>query len=342
MSDQPESPQSSAAGVLAAARRIAAGLLAPAAMQVEATQRVPASHLDALAAAGLYGIAGPPGYGGLDLDLGTACAVVEALAGACLSTAFVWLQHHGAVRAVAAGGDRLREDWLRPLCLGERRSGVALGGTLPGPARLRATPVAGGYLVDGISPWVTGWGYIDTLHVAARDPDDNVVWSLLDAEPGPALAAEPLGMVAVMASRTVQATFRELYVPQERVTGVLPLREWLQRDANGLRMNGSLALGVAARCCELAGPSGLDAELAAARAALDGASAPEMPAARARACELAARAAAALLVRQGSTSILLGQDAQRLAREAMFLLVFGSRPAIKHDLAGLLSAGRPR
>jgi hypothetical protein len=48
------------------------------------------------------------------------------------------------------------------------------------------------------------------------------------------------------------------------------------------------------------------------------------------------RAAAALVVTQGSTAILTDQDAQRLAREALFLLVFGSRPSIKESLAGLL------
>ena len=49
---------------------------------------------------------------------------------------------------------------------------------------------------------------------------------------------------------------------------------------------------------------------------------------------LAMRAATALLVRTGSSGILLDQHAQRLVREAMFLCVFGSRPPIK---AGLLA-----
>jgi hypothetical protein len=38
----------------------------------------------------------------------------------------------------------------------------------------------------------------------------------------------------------------------------------------------------------------------------------------------------------GSTAIRLDHDAQRLAREALFLLVFGSRPAIKQSLSSLL------
>jgi hypothetical protein len=42
-------------------------------------------------------------------------------------------------------------------------------------------------------------------------------------------------------------------------------------------------------------------------------------------------------VTQGSGAILADHDAQRLAREALFLLVFGSRPPIREALAGLLT-----
>jgi hypothetical protein len=53
------------------------------------------------------------------------------------------------------------------------------------------------------------------------------------------------------------------------------------------------------------------------------------------------RAATALLVQAGSRGILLDQHAQRLAREAMFLLVFGSRPPIKDELLARLTSGPP-
>ena len=62
-----------------------------------------------------------------------------------------------------------------------------------------------------------------------------------------------------------------------------------------------------------------------------------MPAARAAAAELAVRAAAALAVSTGSASALVGSHPERLAREALFLLVFGSRPQIKASLLDRLS-----
>ncbi len=89
------------------------------------------------------------------------------------------------------------------------------------------------------------------------------------------------------------------------------------------------------RCCRLLGPGPLDDELAACRERLDAALTTDVTAmaqARAAASELAVRAAAALAVAHGSKSITADAQAQRLAREAVFLLVFGSRPAIKSAL----------
>ncbi|HEY9241046.1 MAG TPA: acyl-CoA dehydrogenase family protein, partial [Streptosporangiaceae bacterium] len=169
------------ADILTRAGVLAADVLAPAAMAVETSQQVPPGHLDRLAAEGFYGLAGPREAGGLDLPLPATCQVIETLAGACLSTTFVWLQQHSAVRAVARSANAgLRASLLGPLCRGERRAGLALGGTLPGPPRLRAQAVPGGYLLDGSSPWVTGWGLTDTLLVAARDDQDTIVWALAD------------------------------------------------------------------------------------------------------------------------------------------------------------------
>jgi alkylation response protein AidB-like acyl-CoA dehydrogenase len=161
-------------GLLDRARDIADTVLFPAALDVDAGPRVPSGHLDLLAREGFYGLAVPAEAGGAGADYPTLCLIAEALASGCLTTAFVWIQHQGAVRRVAGGPAGLRESRLGPLGRGERRAGVALGGTQPGPARLRARRVSGGYLLDGHCPWVTGWGMIDTLAVAARDERDVV------------------------------------------------------------------------------------------------------------------------------------------------------------------------
>ena len=72
------------------------------------------------------------------------------------------------------------------------------------------------------------------------------------------------------------------------------------------------------------------------RGALDAGTPGTMAAARAAASALAARAAAALATGHGARAVLRGSHAERLTREALFLLVFGSRPAIKAALTGRL------
>jgi alkylation response protein AidB-like acyl-CoA dehydrogenase len=338
------------AHALSLATQVAEDLLFPAAMYVDAADRIPADHLDALARAGLYGIAGPAATG-LGADATTLSTVIEIMSGGCLATTFVWIQHHSAVRAVAASENAgLRHQWLEPLCLGAQRAGIALGGARPGPPLLRARPVPGGYVLDGSAPWVTGWDMIDVIYTLARDDAGNIVAALLPAQVGATLAATGLPLVAVNASRTVVLTFTGHFVPADLITDVMPYAQWLARDASGLRPNGSLSLGIGSRCCRLLGElardderfaanaSQLAAELAVRRAALDDADPAAMPGARAAASAFAFQAAGVLVAAAGSHAIVAGEHPQRLAREALFLLVFGSRPAIKEQLATLLIA----
>jgi hypothetical protein len=99
-----------------------------------------------------------------------------------------------------------------------------------------------------------------------------------------------------------------------------------------LRGNGSLALGLVDRCVRLIRSDPLRRDLDECRAALDAGTPGVMPERRAAACALANRATAALAVATGSGAVLRGSHPERLAREALFLQVFGSRPAIRAAL----------
>ena len=315
------------------ARRIADDVLFPAALETDAADLVPVASLDLLAREGFYAVAGPVEAGGIAPEDPAFPSIVEALGGGCLTTTFVWIQHHSAVMAVARSQTRgLREEWLEPLCRGERRAGIARAGERPGPPSLRASITNDGIVLDGEAPWVSGWGRIDVMLIAARSGDDTIVRALVDAETSETLEAERLRLVGVNASGTVTLRFREHLVPAARIVETEPLSAVLERDPETLRTNGSLSLGVASRGCRLLGPTPLDDELLAARSALDAATTDTMPAARAHAAELASRVAAALTVHDGSRSILMDHHAQRLAREALFLLVFGTRASIRAEL----------
>jgi alkylation response protein AidB-like acyl-CoA dehydrogenase len=302
---------------------------------VDRAGQIPAEHLGLLAEAGLYGAFAPAAAGGLGLSAGELCGVVEELAAACLASTFVWIQHFGLLGTLLDPGTPAPLRALLPAVVsGEIKGGLALAGLLPGPPRLRAEPDPRGWLVTGESPWVSGWGVVDMLYLVARGPNDTVVSLLVDATEQEGLRVEPQQLIAVNASATARLVFSGLAVDGERCAGQRPFEPGRQLP-EGLRINGSLALGVARRCCALLGPSPLDQELGACRAALDAAGPEDMPAARARAAAFAQRAAAALVVSRGSAAALAGDPADRLTREAAFILVFGSRPAIK---AALLQA----
>jgi alkylation response protein AidB-like acyl-CoA dehydrogenase len=309
----------------AKAQAFADDFLFPTANAVDAMDVVPRERLDRLAAEGFYGLAAP---GVLD-GFPEAHPINAAFAGGCMTTTLIWLQHHGTVAACAFGPDPVRE-WVPRLASGDVRSSVAFAGLLPEP-RLRCRPDGDGWIVDGVAPWVSGWGLTDVIHLATRSPDDDVVWLLADAS-APGFSAEPHRLLGMDASATVTMHADGVRVDGDRVTSRFPWAEWPARDAAGLRTNGSMAIGVAERCLRLLGPSPLDDDLVDALRELDEGDATTFPAARANASTLAVRAATALVAKGGSGAVERGTHAERLDREAAMLLVFGSRPSIRAAL----------
>lgn len=321
---------------VAAARRIADEVLFPAALETDRAGEIPREVLDAIADAGLYGIAGPPSAGGLQADLATMSETVEALSSGCLTTAFVWVQHHGAVRAAASSESETIRAWLEPLCRGAPRAGLALGGAVPGPAKITARPNGAGWLFDGVAPFVSGWGRIDVIHMAARTGDGRLVWAFVDATQNETLSVERLRLAALDSTSTVRARLRSHVVPAERVTSVTPYAEG-PTPPEVLRIHAAMALGVTSRCRAMLGPSAVDAELTVLRRELDRLDPSTIERHRAAAGELAMRAAMTLSVSHGSRSLQMAHHAQRLLREAFFTLVYALRPRSKGALLSILA-----
>jgi hypothetical protein len=317
--------------LVAAAEELTDTVLLPDAPAVDRADRVPEAHFGALAGAGLYGIEAVS-----DLSQSDRWLITEILASGCMGTAFVWIQHHSAVRALlATDNERLRSAWAEDLLAGRRRAGIAIGGVRPPDPSLRAQPIGSGWSFTGEVPWVTGWGMIDVLLVGAATLDDREVWALIPWDQRQGFVPTRHHLIAAHASSTVHLRFENVSVASHEVVAVERRSPPDPRDGGG-RSNGSLALGVVRRATASMGPSPLDHELEVARARLDAADGSGMAAARAAGSELALRAAARLTVHVGSRAVDVEGAAQRLNREAQFTAVFGSRAAIKSELLGLL------
>ncbi|HWE54277.1 MAG TPA: acyl-CoA dehydrogenase family protein [Acidimicrobiales bacterium] len=310
------------------ARTVAEDILWPDADLIDASPVVPDRYLDALAAAGLYDL--PGGEEG--------ARIIEALGGASLVTAFVWIQHHSPVRAVAAAGGELADRYLEPMRRGRVRAGIAYAALRrPGPPAAVVEPSDGGWKLSGSAPWVTGWGLIDMVLAGARHGDD-MVWLLLDAVESTRMAATAVALAAMQASATVELRWSSLDVPADRVVAVERYDDWCRRDLAGRATNGYLAIGVADRAARLLSSAALADEVSAARTALDRSTPDTVVGARADASLLAVRAATAVFAAGGGRSAEAGTTAARLMREATFLLVFGQSPDIRDEQLRRLSA----
>ncbi len=303
---------------------------------------------------GLSGLQGPVAVpGGLGADHIAARPVFEAVAGGCGATAFVWAQHHGAVRRLSGADGPARDVWLPKLCDGSALAGIGFAYLRRlGRPSVRATPAGGGWRLDGEAPWITGWGLIDALVLMARTDDGSVVTVLVGrpSERDRLVAGPPQRLAVMGATGTVALRIDGLEVPADDVVGVQTDAAWRRRDRLGSALPPPAPLGIAERAIRLLGAStsspdvsetahALAAEhvrrqVSADQVAIEvqatiaaGASEGVERAVAAGAAErdrglaLARRATDALVAASGGGAMSLDHPAQRLSREATFYMI---------------------
>lgn len=332
------------------ARAFADDVLFPAALDVDRAGAIPDTHWAQMADLGLYGLAAPADAGGPGLGLFEIIDVIETMAAGCMATTFTWVQHHGVVMGLARTDNaQLRERYLADAVAGRVRGGVAFAGVIPDPPRMQARRVDGGWLLSGEAPFVSGWGIVDVVQMSAGDVDTaDIVAALVPAAEQPGIVGiEPQHLVAAEGTRTVSLRVDDLFAADDVIVSRVPRADFLANQGVAVRLNGTLSMGIARRCVRLldaagatAAASALGAECDVVRARLDAGlvDLTALNAARADAAQLAVRAGAALVVAGGGPSLRVDAQAQRLAREALFVLVAASRAEVKRLLLDDLSS----
>ena len=171
-------PYADDSAILAAARRVGEIVLGPNAQESDRASGPNLANFRALADAGLLGMGLPRQYGGLDASGLTQREVNETFASYCGVTTFIQAQHHGPSRMIFNGpNQRLKEMLLPDLASGKQMCAVSFAHLRrPGPPVLRASPVENGYRLDGINPWVTGWGLMNQVVMGATLPDGRFIY----------------------------------------------------------------------------------------------------------------------------------------------------------------------
>jgi alkylation response protein AidB-like acyl-CoA dehydrogenase len=157
-------------------RRVAAEILAPAAAQIDEEARFPTAQIAALAKLGVLGMNLPEAWGGPGLSAVALACCVEAIAGACASTASAVTAHFLATDAILLGGDdALRRRYLPAAATGKALGAFALteprAGSNPADMRCRALHDGDSYHLTGVKHFISNGGVADFIIVfAVTDP----------------------------------------------------------------------------------------------------------------------------------------------------------------------------
>ncbi len=306
----------------------------------------PSETLDRCAGAGVFAWFHSIEDGGMGWSESDLCRGYMKLARACMTTTFVITQRVAACRRIAGADDpTLRDRFLPKLIRGEGFATIGISHLTTSRRHLdkpvlQAAPIAGGYRLNGMSPWVTGSTRADLFVIGAELEDGRQILAVVPADVAGVATPTPANLSALSSSQTGPIEFHDVIVPHaDLIRG--PIEDVMQQSTGGATgglQTSSLAFGLAdaaisyleaqsQRRENLALPAqhlreqwSADTELmlkaAAAGTVADNARI------RQHANSLVLRTTQAALAAAKGTGYLWGHPAGRWCREAMFFLVW--------------------
>ena len=357
----PELAQPATSGLIDAVRAIAQGSLAGRAYAID-RGAYPADLLQQLAATGAMSahLEKPDGSPG---DYGLAILAMAEAAKVCGATGFMmWCQCVAGLYMQASGNPALTGERLARHIRGETLGGTGLSNPMKSFAQieallLKATPVEGGYVVNGTLPWVSNLApnhYFGAIASVQADGAAREMMFMLRCDaPGVTLKTCP-EFSGMEGTGTFSVQCKDLFVGAEDIVAD-PAKPTIARIRGGFVL---LQCGIAAGIIQGAidsmwaveaqlghvnqfledRPAELQAEFdALAARILKLAETPfdtstdyfiDVLDARAHGAELCLRAANSALMHQGARGYLMSSEVQRRVREAQFVAIV--TPAIKH------------
>ncbi|UWQ16411.1 acyl-CoA dehydrogenase family protein [Jannaschia sp. M317] len=205
--------------------------------------------------AGLMGMSVPKAHGGPGLSLSQIVPIIEAVSGACTLTGRVLVEGNmGALSAIMAYGTQVQKTRAADLVLAGDKPAICI--TEPGAGSdaqamvTRATPVPGGWRLDGIKHWITGGG-VSQLHLVFARTRDGIRGFL--ALPGPGLRVARLERtMGLCGMPEAELRFENHFVPADMALPEATFGHLI--DAYNTQRVGAatIALGVAAEAARLA------------------------------------------------------------------------------------------
>jgi alkylation response protein AidB-like acyl-CoA dehydrogenase len=330
--------------------------------RIDQTGEWPQEDLNELSAIGAMRWAVPPDLGGDELSPLELHLRYEAIASASLTTALVVSQRDSAVGILAGAQPSPRVvELLRKLARNGLFTTIGIAQLTTsrqrGAPALRATPVDGGaFKLDGEIPWATGAEHCDFIMAgAALEDRRQIIFALPTNLPG-VRVQPPMPLVALRGSHTTSVLCDGTILDAAQIVSG-PSQQALASRRNSIPIGQVfLATGLCRAGLDLiqqidseaarSAYAKLDTQLTRLRddvlAYCDSSTAPDATrgaSLRGRSIELAQRITRAAVSVHKGTALLAGHPAQRLAREALFLLVLSCPGPVVECTLELLSQG---
>ncbi len=256
--DQTLSQDSQAVSPIIALRYAIALDLAPKVEDIDLKGEYPRDFMHQVGAIGGFGQAVSPEFGGAGNGLKAAIQVIEAISQECLCTGFMsWCQI-----ACTWYMQNSTNDYLKQNVLPQVASGKILGGTgLSNPMKhfaqiekiaLVAKRQPGGYVLNGMLPWVSNVGAGHYFGIAARIADESeYLMAIVSDELEGLTLRQNAHFIALEGSNTFSCVFRDVFVPDELILAA-PCEEYVKRIRPGFILTQvGMGLGLVASCIEI-------------------------------------------------------------------------------------------
>ena len=344
--------------------------LRPLVGEIDCKGLYPIEYLHELGAIGGFAAIGGREFGGSDLGLAAQIRVLSAVGAECGATAFMgWCQSACAWYLRQSSNAAVRAKYLPDILSGKQLAGTGMSNTVKHLAGiekhlLQAQPVEGpnsqgGYVINGVLPWVSNLGADHVFAATAQLPDQRYVMFMVGGQSAGVTLKPCAEFCALEGTGTLNVRFENVFIAHADVLAEPnEFAAYIQRIKSGfILLQMGIGAGVIEGCLNVIRQSNigavaevnafLDDDEASLRAELDAILAQTLPLAdavyagaisdeqrlqvlklRLAASELALRAAQSAALHAGAKGYQVRHAAQRRTREAMFVAIV--TPAIKH------------
>ncbi|OKH46480.1 cyclase [Calothrix sp. HK-06] len=193
----------------------------------------------------------PRAWGGKEVEEVEYGIFQELVARYSGALAFLQTQHQSAVgMLVNSSNSELQSKYLPRVSKGEVLLGVGFSQLRrEGTPLITAFKVEGGYILNGVVPWVTGWGVFHEFIVAASLPDGSALFGMAPFKEEEFIRIGAVADLAAMSStNTVEVVFSNWFLASECMVFIKPPGWIHEQDKSNVLKSTFLATG-----CALAG-----------------------------------------------------------------------------------------